>query len=137
MTGPRPPRRPSNMDRILVVDDDVLILAALTRILQTEGYDVVTYSDPALAAREVGFSVVLTDFMMPYLNGIELLGVLREKNPKAVRLMLTAAADFRTASEAVNRGEVFRLLGKPWALSELTSSVRQAVEHYRLVEANE
>ncbi|MCP3145199.1 HD domain-containing phosphohydrolase [Pyxidicoccus xibeiensis] len=125
------------MDRILVVDDDVLILAALSRILQTEGYEVVTHSDPALAARETGFHVVLTDFMMPYLNGIELLGALRERNPKAVRLMLTAAADFRTASEAVNRGEVFRLLGKPWALSDLVSSVRQAFEHYRLVEANE
>ncbi|HZI11101.1 MAG TPA: HD domain-containing phosphohydrolase [Myxococcus sp.] len=125
------------MDRILVVDDDVLILAALSRILQAEGYEIVTYNDPALAAREVGFKVVLTDFMMPYLNGIELLGALREKNPRAVRLMLTAAADFRTASEAVNRGEVFRLLGKPWSLSELTSSVRQAFEHYRLVESNE
>ncbi|NVJ02884.1 HD domain-containing protein [Myxococcus sp. AM009] len=125
------------MDRILVVDDDVLILAALSRILQAEGYDVVTHSDPAVAAREVGFQVVLTDFMMPYLNGIELLGALREKNPKAVRLMLTAAADFRTASEAVNRGEVFRLLGKPWSLSDLTSSVRQAFDHYRLVDTNE
>lgn len=126
-----------DMDRILVVDDDVLILAALSRILQAEGYEVVTHNDPVLAAREVGFHVVLTDFMMPYLNGIELLSALREKNPRAVRLMLTAAADFRTASEAVNRGEVFRLLGKPWALSDLTSSVRQAFEHFRLVEANE
>ncbi|XXF80604.1 HD domain-containing phosphohydrolase [Myxococcaceae bacterium GXIMD 01537] len=125
------------MDRILVVDDDVLILAALSRILQAEGYAVVTHSDPVQAAREQDFQVVLTDFMMPYLNGVELLRLLREKNPRAVRLMLTAAADFRTASEAVNRGEVFRLLGKPWSLSELTSSVRQAVEHYRLVEANE
>lgn len=125
------------MDRILVVDDDVRILAALSRILQAEGYQVVTHSDPVQAAREEGFQVVLTDFMMPYLNGIELLGALREKNPRAVRLMLTAAADFRTASEAVNRGEVYRLLGKPWALSDLTSSVRQAFEHYRLVEANE
>lgn len=125
------------MDRILVVDDDVRILAALSRILQSEGYEVVTYSDPVQAAREEGFQVVLTDFMMPYLNGIELLSALREKNPRAVRLMLTAAADFRTASEAVNRGEVFRLLGKPWSLADLTSSVRQAFEHFRLVEANE
>ncbi|RKH52849.1 HD domain-containing phosphohydrolase [Corallococcus llansteffanensis] len=125
------------MDRILVVDDDVLILSALSRILQSEGYKVVTHSDPVLAAREQGFDVVLTDFMMPYLNGIELLSALREKNPRAVRLMLTAAADFKVASEAVNRGEVFRLLGKPWAMSELMSSVRQAFEHRRLVEANE
>ncbi|MBN1210325.1 MAG: HD domain-containing protein [Myxococcaceae bacterium] len=125
------------MDRILVVDDDVRILAALSRILQTEGYEVITHSDPVQAAREEGFQVVLTDFMMPYLNGIDLLAALREKNPRAVRLMLTAAADFRTASEAVNRGEVYRLLGKPWSLADLTSSVRQAFEHYRLVEANE
>lgn len=125
------------MDRILVVDDDVRILAALSRILQSEGYEVVTHSDPVQAAREEGFQVVLTDFMMPYLNGIELLSALREKNPRAVRLMLTAAADFRTASEAVNRGEVYRLLGKPWSLADLTSSVRQAFEHYRLVETNE
>lgn len=125
------------MDRILVVDDDVLILAALSRILQAEGYEVITHSDPVQAAREEDFHVVLTDFMMPYLNGVELLRMLREKNPRAVRLMLTAAADFRTASEAVNRGEVFRLLGKPWSLSELTSSVRQAFTHYKLVEANE
>jgi response regulator RpfG family c-di-GMP phosphodiesterase len=127
----------SPMDRILVVDDDPLILAALSRILQAEGYEVVTHSDPVVAAREENFHVVLTDFMMPMLNGVELLRLLREKNPGAVRLMLTAAADFRTASEAVNRGEVFRLLGKPWSLSELTSSVRQAFQHYKLVEANE
>jgi response regulator RpfG family c-di-GMP phosphodiesterase len=125
------------MDRILVVDDDPLILAALSRILQSEGYEVITHTDPAQAAKEEGFQVVLTDFMMPLLNGVELLRTLREKNPRAVRLMLTAAADFRTASEAVNRGEVFRLLGKPWSLSELTSAVRQAFEHFRLVEANE
>jgi putative nucleotidyltransferase with HDIG domain len=125
------------MDRILVVDDDVRILAALSRILQSEGYEVITHSDPVQAAREEDFQVVLTDFMMPFLNGIELLSALREKNPRAVRLMLTAAADFRTASEAVNRGEVYRLLGKPWSLADLTSSVRQAFEHYRLVEANE
>ena len=53
------------MDRILVVDDDVLILAALSRILQAEGYEVVTHSDPVQAAREQDFHVVLTDFMMP------------------------------------------------------------------------
>lgn len=125
------------MERILVVDDDPLILAALSRILQSEGYQVVTHTDPQRAAQEREFQVVLTDFMMPGLNGVELLGVLREHNPRAVRLMLTAAADFRTASEAINRGEIFRLLGKPWSISELTSSVRQAFEHYRLVEANE
>ena len=71
------------MDRILVVDDDPLILAALSRILQSEGYEVVTHTDPAQAAKEEGFQVVLTDFMMPHLNGIELLRVIRN-HPRSI-----------------------------------------------------
>ncbi|MCI0571936.1 MAG: HD domain-containing protein [Myxococcaceae bacterium] len=125
------------MDRILVVDDDVLILQALTRILENEGYDVVSHSEPELAAREEGLSVILTDYMMPGMNGVELLGALAARNPKAVRMLLTAAADFKVASKAVNDAQVYRLLGKPWSLGELTQSVRQAVEHFHLVEANE
>ncbi|MGQ0507518.1 MAG: response regulator [Myxococcaceae bacterium] len=124
------------MDRILLVDDDALILQALTRILVAEGYEVVTRTDPLKAAEEHGFAVVISDFMMPDMNGIELLNILKRTDPAATRMMLTAAADFHTASQAVNQGEVFRLLGKPWTLSELTSSVRQAVEHHHLREEN-
>jgi len=123
-------------DRILIVDDDALILQALSRILQSEGYDVVAHTDPVKAADETDFTLVITDFMMPQLNGIELLGILKSKAPNAVRMLLTAASDFKVASEAVNRGEVYRLLGKPWTMSELTASVRQAVEHYHLVNEN-
>ncbi len=124
------------MNRILLVDDDALILQALSRILVAEGYQVVTHQDPLKALEETGFCVVISDFMMPQLNGIELLNQIKKSNPKAIRLMLTAAADFNTASQAVNRGEVYRLLGKPWTLSELTSCVRQAVESYELREEN-
>jgi putative nucleotidyltransferase with HDIG domain len=124
------------MDRILLVDDDPLILQALTRILRSEGYDVVAHSDPARAAEESDFVVVITDFMMPMMNGIELLGVLRRARPDAVRILLTAAADFKVASDAVNRGEIYRLLGKPWTLAELSACVKQAVSHYHLVQEN-
>ena len=123
-------------ERILVVDDDSLILNALERILRAEGYDVIAHTDPVRASEERGFAVVITDFMMPRLNGIELLGLLKQENPDAVRLMLTAAADFKVASEAVNRGEIYRLLGKPWTHGGLLSCVRQAVEHFHLVETN-
>ncbi len=124
------------MDRILVVDDDLLILQALTRILRTEGYDVIAHSDPVKAAEETGYAVVVTDFMMPNLNGIELLGLIKNSSPDSVRVMLTAAADFKVASDAVNRGEVFRILSKPWSMSDLTSCVRQATLQYHLVREN-
>jgi response regulator RpfG family c-di-GMP phosphodiesterase len=124
------------MERILVVDDDALIVQALSKILAAEGYTVVSHTDPLKAADEENIQLVITDFMMPALNGIELLARLRGKNPDAVRLMLTAASDFKVALDAVNRGEVFRLLGKPWNMAELVSVVRQSVEHHRLMEEN-
>jgi len=124
------------MDRILLVDDDVLILQALSRILEAEGYEIVAHDDPLAALKEEEYVAVITDFMMPGMNGIELLSAIRKSNPQAVRVLLTAAGDFKIASEAVNRGEVYRLLGKPWAVPDLTSCVRQAVEHYHLVEEN-
>src|SRR5215469_16271947 len=122
------------MDRILLVDDDLLILQALSRILEGEGYKVVARDNPLEALKETDYVAVITDFMMPQMNGIELLSALRKSNPRAIRVLLTAAGDFKIASEAVNRGEVYRLLGKPWAVPDLTSCVRQAVEHYHLVE---
>jgi response regulator RpfG family c-di-GMP phosphodiesterase len=125
------------MDRILLVDDDVLILQALARLLKAEGYEVIAHSDPVAASAERGFQVVITDFMMPQLNGIELLGMLKAAEPFAVRILLTAAADFKVASEAVNRGEIFRLLAKPWTMSELFACVRQAAAHHHLTMENQ
>jgi len=125
------------MERFLVVDDDPDITGALSRVLQSMGFEVVAHNDSQQALTETRFDVVLSDFMMPHLNGVELLQRLREKNPHAVRLMLTAASDFKIALEAVNRGEVFRLLAKPWRLDDLKAAVTQAVDYSRLIRDNE
>lgn len=122
---------------VLVVDDDSLIAQALAKILETEGFHVIAHTDPVKASEERGFAIVLTDFMMPNLTGIELLQHVKANEPKAVRMMLTAAADFKVALEAVNRGEVYRLLSKPWQLAELQAAVRNAADHYRLQRENE
>src|SRR3954465_7864854 len=107
------------MAKILVVDDDALILRALSKALENEGHQVLGHTDPRKALEEKDFAVVITDFMMPHVNGIELLAELRKKQSQAVRLLLTAAADFKVAVDAVNRGEVFRLVAKPWSLAEV------------------
>jgi response regulator RpfG family c-di-GMP phosphodiesterase len=124
------------MNRILVVDDDALILQALSRILQAEGYEVICHLDPLKALQERDFTVVISDFMMPQMNGVELLAQLRKNVPAAIRVLLTAAGDFKVASDAINRGEVYRILSKPWSIADLSSCVKQAVEHFRLVEEN-
>lgn len=118
------------------MDDDESITRQLTKVLEAMGYEVVAYTDAARAAEEKRFDIVLTDFMMPQLNGAELLAKLRVTNPHAVRLLLTAASDFKVAMEAVNRGEVFRLLAKPWQLADLRNAIKQAVDYHRLLEEN-
>jgi response regulator RpfG family c-di-GMP phosphodiesterase len=127
-------------DRVLIVDDDELILKALSRILESAGYDPRCYLSPeqALAGLEADQPVVvISDYMMPGIDGITLLKQIREKVPGAVRILCTAAEDFRVALQAVNSGEVFRIISKPWHQQELLATVNQAAEAARLRRENE
>ena len=117
--------------RVLVVDDDALILRALQRVLEAQGFSVSGRSHPADALEDLRSqpaNLIISDYMMPGMNGVEFLTEARRVCPDAPRLLLTAANDFRVAAEAVNSGEVYRLLSKPWNHAELVSTVRQAYE---------
>lgn len=124
------------MERILVVDDDSQITEVVAKVARAMGFVVIAHTDPREAAKERDFDLVVTDFMMPNLSGIELLRALRDVNPDAVRVMITAASDFKVAMQAVNDGEVYRLLGKPWHVSELRHALTQAADLYRLKREN-
>jgi putative nucleotidyltransferase with HDIG domain len=127
-------------DRVLIVDDDELILKALSRILESAGFEARCYQTPeaALAALERDAPVVvISDYMMPGMDGITFLKHARERCPGAVRMLCTAAEDFRVALEAVNAGEVFKIISKPWHQQDLLSTVNQAVEAARLRRDNE
>ncbi len=126
----------TSLERFLVVDDDPSITEAISRVVVSMGFDVVAHTDPREAAKETVFDLVITDFMMPHMSGIELLQTLRTTQPSAVRLMITAANDFKVAMKAVNEGEVFRLLSKPWSLSELRATITQAIAYRRVLEEN-
>ena len=127
-------------DRVLIVDDDELILRALARTLESAGFESRCYQSPeqALAAIETDAPVVIiSDYMMPGMDGIAFLNKARERFPAAVRVLCTAAEDFRVALQAVNSGEVFRIISKPWHQPELLSTVSQAAEAARLRRENE
>jgi response regulator RpfG family c-di-GMP phosphodiesterase len=138
---PEPARFPEpSTDRVLVVDDDELILKALARILEAAGYEVRCYLSPdeALADMEaVAPVVVISDYMMPAMDGVTFLKRARERLPAAVRVLCTAAEDFRVALQAVNAGEVFRIIPKPWHQQELLATVQQGAEASRLRRENE
>jgi response regulator RpfG family c-di-GMP phosphodiesterase len=137
-SDPAGPAAPA--DRVLIVDDDALILKALARILESGGYDARCYTSPeeALAAIERDAPVVvISDYMMPVMDGIAFLKLARARYPGAVRILCTAAEDFRVALQAVNAGEVFRIIPKPWHQQELLGTVNQAAEAARLRRENE
>jgi response regulator RpfG family c-di-GMP phosphodiesterase len=127
-------------ERVLIVDDDELILKALARILESAHYEPRCFLSPeeALAAMEGEAPVVvISDYMMPTMDGITFLKHARARFPGAVRILCTAAEDFRIALQAVNSGEVFRIISKPWHQQELLATVHQAAEAARLRRENE
>jgi response regulator RpfG family c-di-GMP phosphodiesterase len=132
-------KAPPELKRLLVVDDEELVLEALRETLKSEGYEVLTFSEPleALEAlRNTPVSVLVTDQNMPAINGLEFLTQAREIQPNAVRILITAVLNLGTVIEAINRGEVYRFIVKPWLREELLVTIRNAVHRYELVCTN-
>src|SRR5438874_6088919 len=129
----------SGIERLLVVDDEGPILHALQRTFEAAGYEVTACNDPAEALdrlREKPFQVLSADYMMPGMTGAEFLAQAKSLQPETIRILLTAAHDFSAAVDAVNNGEIFRILAKPWNRVELLGTVRQAFDTYALREKN-
>ncbi|WP_242346422.1 HD domain-containing phosphohydrolase [Anaeromyxobacter terrae] len=127
-------------ERVLVVDDDELILKALARILESSGFAPRCYDSPAAALDALEAErpvVIISDYMMPGMDGVAFLNQARERYPGAIRILCTAADDFRVALQAVNSGEVFRIVSKPWHQAELIATVTQAAEAARLRREND
>ncbi len=123
---------------VLCVDDEANILSALRRMLVLEGFQVVTAESGALALelmQKDQFHVLLTDLQMPGMTGVELLEKVREKWPDTMRLLLTGTADINSAVAAINQGEIYRYLTKPWIDAELVGVIKSAIELGELAKA--
>ncbi len=127
------------MDTILLVDDEANILRALKRVLRREPYRLLTTTDPQEAldlVRKEAPAVVVSDQKMPRMSGSELLSQVKIVSPDTVRIMLTGYADMHSALAAINEGQVFRFISKPWNDDELREVLRQAAFQNYLVREN-
>ena len=122
---------------ILLVDDDCNILQGYKRGLR-KWFKLDTASSGKEAIerieRDGPYAIVISDMCMPGMNGLELLCVLKEKNPDIVRIMLTGNADQKTAVDAVNRGEVFRFLCKPCTPEAMAEVLKSGLAKHQLIQ---
>ncbi len=138
--NPLLPDDPPERNRILIVDDEHIVLTALRETLRLEGYEVAAVSDPLQAfemIQKTRFSVILTDQQMPVLTGLEFLAQAKEVQPDAVRILITAVLSLNTVIDAINKGEIYRFIVKPWLREELLVTVRNGVNRYELVHRNQ
>jgi response regulator RpfG family c-di-GMP phosphodiesterase len=126
------------MEKILCVDDEANVLSAYQRQLR-KLFDVgiAEGGEQALAAVDSKgpYAVILSDLRMPGMDGIAFLTKARERAPDTVRIMLTGYADVATAVNAVNEGNIFRLLTKPCPPEALVAALEAGIRQYRLVNA--
>ena len=133
---PEPELSPPTAYRILIVDDEEIVLVALRDTLRREGYQVVTATN-ALQGLEIlqrdKFAAILTDQMMPMLTGLEFLAQVKQIQPDATRILITAVLNLGTVIDAINKGEIYRFIVKPWLREELLATIRNAVQRYDLI----
>jgi DNA-binding NtrC family response regulator len=118
---------------ILLVDDEGLVLGSLKRCLRGEDYRSYTAANAweALGLLDkVPFAVAVCDLAMPDMDGHRLLSIMRERHPQVVRVVLTGLPDQDSAVRAINDGEIFRFLTKPWDDDELRDVILDALERY-------
>ncbi len=127
-----------NKKRVLVVDDEQLILKIISDILTKEGYEVVIANNCEKAAeylRTSRIDVVLSDIKMPVKSGIDLLEEIKNKDPNIPVILMTGFASLETAVEAVQNG-AFDYLIKPLDYGKLRSVIEHAADRYELYKEN-
>jgi EAL domain-containing protein (putative c-di-GMP-specific phosphodiesterase class I)/CheY-like chemotaxis protein len=120
---------------LLIVDDDIQVLAALHRLFRRDNYKILTAVSAAegfelLAQHQV--QVILCDQRMPIMSGTEFLSRVKEMYPATVRIILSANAGMQAVIDSINSGAVYRFYTKPWDDTQLRDNIRLAFHHYWL-----
>jgi type II secretory ATPase GspE/PulE/Tfp pilus assembly ATPase PilB-like protein/DNA-binding NarL/FixJ family response regulator len=126
--------------RLLLVDDEINVLRALRRVFQRENYEILTAesADAALQLLAQGeeVQVVISDYLMPGMNGADFLKKVKQLYPETLRIMLTGHADTGAVMGAINEGAVYKFILKPWNDDDLRITVGLALEQHDLIQRN-
>lgn len=122
--------------KVLLVDDEAMVLAGLKRQLRNQ-FCIETALSGEEALKKIAengpYAVVVSDFMMPGMNGIEFLCRVKKTHPDTTRMMLTGTADMPTAIKAVNEGSIFQFHPKPCPAETLSKAIESGIEEYHKI----
>jgi response regulator RpfG family c-di-GMP phosphodiesterase len=116
---------------LLFVDDEPNILSALRRLFRPLGYRIFTAEGGAQGLEifeKETIDLVISDMRMPVMDGAQFLEQVRLKSPETIRILLTGYADISSTIDAINKGQIYRYIAKPWEDNDICLSVRYALE---------
>ncbi len=124
--------------KIMIVDDEEMVLTSLRSFLNLEtDYEVETYTSPKEALEDLDskpLDLVISDYLMPEMNGIEFLLKVKSLHPYSTRILLTGYADKENAIKAINEVGLYQYIEKPWDNEELKLIVQNGLERRFLME---
>lgn len=124
--------------KILYVDDEVNNLQSFKATFRRE-FDIELAESAAEGLKLLensSFQIVLTDQRMPNMTGVEFLAKIKEKYSEAIRILITGYSDIEAVIEAINKGEIYKYITKPWDENDLRVTINNAMEVFLLREEN-
>ncbi|WP_246545488.1 response regulator [Pelotalea chapellei] len=126
--------------RILCVDDDRNVLRALERIFFDDNYDIILANSGEEGLEIIDssdpFQIIISDYRMPVMNGVEFLKKVYEHYPETVRIVLSGYADAGSIVAAINEGHIYKFIPKPWNDEDLRATIQNSLERYFLLKRN-
>lgn len=127
----------NNAARVLVLDDEEMVVTSLRSFLELEtNYEVITFLSPEKAieyAQSNQIDLVISDYLMPDMDGITFLAKIKEIDPQTTRIILTGYADKENAIKAINDVGLFQYIEKPWDNDNLKLVIRNGIEKQKLM----
>lgn len=127
--------------KILCVDDEKNVLRALERLFMDEEYEILTATNGeeglAVLAETPDIQLVISDYRMPGMDGVDFLKQVNERWPSTIRIVLSGFADTASVVGAINEGQIYKFIPKPWNDEELKLAIAKALEVFFLRQKNE
>ncbi len=127
----------SKTQTVVVVDDEEIVLTSIYSLLKLEAsYNVVTFTSALTALEYVkneDIDLVISDYLMPEMDGVSFLARVREMRPEVPRIILTGYADKENAIKAINEVGLFQYIEKPWDNDDLMIIIRNGLEKKKLI----